>query len=148
MATTNEDSTILAATHFEDGEMLMARQLSDRGTIEIAFWHPDPERVAIQRQALEIAASADEVDELARLCGALRSQAWDPVGETLEIARGAEFGDGAVLVALNSAQGLVLVRRPDEENRLELDRASFERLTSELLPKVRQKLATLGSAVP
>ena len=38
MASTNEDATVLASGRLDEGAVLMARQLSDRGTIEIALW--------------------------------------------------------------------------------------------------------------
>jgi hypothetical protein len=148
MATTNEDSTILAATHFEDGEMLMARQLSDRGTIEFAFWHPDPEHGATQKQALEVAASLDEVEALAALCGTLGQQARAESGQGGEIGQGVVLEDGARLVAFASGSAVALVRQPDAGNRIELDPQALDRLISELLPKVKEKLITLGDAVP
>ena len=148
MATTNEDATILASLRFADGRLLMARQLSDRGTIEFGFWQAGGGSVEQRPAALEIVAEGEEAAALADLCDEARARDWAETPDGQEIARSPELNEGATLVARRDGPGLSVSREPEAANRLQLDREAFERLLDELLPAVKAKLAALGPAVP
>jgi hypothetical protein len=149
MATTNEDATLLASARLDDGRVLMARQLSDRGTIEIALWQAREEGgISLQSPALEIAAEASEVEALQRLCSAALATRWEAVRDGQQIADAIKLRDGSALAAMRSGDDVVLRRRPDPDDVIRLPRPALDLLCSKLLPGIAQKLAALGPALP
>jgi hypothetical protein len=146
MATTNEDATVLATLRLGDGRVLAARQLSDRGTIEITFWRREEGALVQEPPALEIAAELGEVAALQRLCEAAAAVPWESAANGRELAPGIVLDDGASLRALRSGDDLVLARQPDRDDLLRLPRTELDRLTGELLPGIAHKLAALGPA--
>jgi hypothetical protein len=148
MATTNEDATILATARVPDIGLLVARQLSDRGTIEIGFWEQRDGAPALQAPALEIAAEPGEVEVLQRLCREVAAASWGGAEEGQEIAASPPLADGDRLAALRAGDDVVIARVPERDDRIRLSRPALDLLLGDVLPAAGRKLAALGAAQP
>ena len=142
MASTNEDVVVLASARQDDGRVLLMRHLPDRGTIELGWWQQDAGAVTAQLPVLELAAEAEELAALEQLC---RQAAGQGDGE---IAGTGPLSDGAELAAQCSGEEVVLIRRPDRDDRIVLSRPLLQTLLTTMLPAAREKLATLGFGLP
>ena len=143
MASTNEDVVVLASARQDDGRVLLMRHLPDRGTIELGWWQQDAGAVTAQLPVLELAAEAQELAALEQVC----REAAAGLGDG-EIAGTGPLSDGAELAAQCSGEEVVLIRRPDRDDRIVLSRPLLQTLLTTMLPAAREKLATLGFGLP
>jgi hypothetical protein len=143
MASTNEDVVVLASARQDDGRVLLMRHLPDRGTIELGWWQQEAGAVVAQLPVLELSAEAQDLAALEHVC----RQAAAGQGDS-EIVASGPLSDGAELAALGSGEEVVLVRRPDLEDRIILSRPLLQTVLTAMLPAAREKLARLGFGLP
>jgi hypothetical protein len=148
MTTTSEDVAVLASLRLDDGRLLVARDLVEQATLQIALWREVAGGLEPESPMLELAADVREIEALRELCAQAAGAAWDRAPEGGQIAATPPLGDGARLVALRDGEAVAIVRQPDPQNRIRLPRSALAPFGATLLAAIAARLEALGLASP
>jgi hypothetical protein len=148
MTTASEDVAVLASLRLDDGRLLVARDLVEQATVQIALWRAVAGGLAPDSPMLELAADRREIELLSGLCRQVAAMPWERTRDGDEIGATAHLADGARLAAVRQGDAVALVRQPEPESRIVLPRAALAPMAGTLLPATAARLEALGLARP